>query len=299
MNDATNPAAKIYLDYTQAELDRAYDQRAWVSNADEILRGYSDESASIRAQTRYRQDVHYGPGDDERLDVYPGTASAGKGAPIHVHIHGGSWRFRNKDDGALLAPVLMSAGAAVVSPDFSLIPKARLPDMLGQLRRALAWVYANAASFGGDRDNIHLSGHSSGAHLAGVLLTTDWQAMGLPATLLKSGLLMSGMYDLRPVMLSARSDYVKLSAGEVLDLSAILHLERINAPLLLAYGTAETPEFQRQPQAFATALRAAGKRVETIVVDGANHFEMLREAGRPGSPLAIAATALMGLPAQG
>jgi arylformamidase len=133
-----------------------------------------------------------------------------------------------------------------------------------------------------------------------VALLTDWEKeFGLPGDVVKSALLISGMYDMRPVMLSARSGYVKLSAGEVLDLSAILHLDRINAPLLLAYGTAETPEFQRQPQAFATALRGAGKRVETIVVDGTNHFEMLREAGRPGSPLAIAATALMGLPVQG
>ena len=291
----TTPSAeepKVYLDYTQAELDRAYDQRAWVGNADEILRGYSDESASIRAQMRHRRDVPYGPGDDERLDIYPPTAT---GAPIHVHIHGGSWRFRNKDDGALMAPRFVAAGAALVAPDFSLIPKARIPDMIDQLRRALAWVYANAESFGGDRDNIHLSGHSSGAHLAGVLLTTDWQAMGLPADLIKTGLLMSGMYDLRPVMLSARSDYVKLSAAEVLELSAILHLERINVPILLACGTAETPEFQRHPQAFAAALRATDKRVETLVVEEANHFQMLQEAGSPDSPLSSAAVALMGL----
>ena len=291
----TTPSAeepKVYLDYTQAELDRAYDQRAWVGNADEILRGYSDESASIRAQMRHRRDVPYGAGDDERLDIYPPTAT---GAPIHVHIHGGSWRFRNKDDGALMAPRFVAAGAALVAPDFSLIPKARIPDMIGQLRRALAWVYANAESFGGDRDNIHLSGHSSGAHLAGVLLTTDWQAMGLPADLIKTGLLMSGMYDLRPVMLSARSDYVKLSAAEVLELSAILHLERINVPILLACGTAETPEFQRHPQTFAAALRATGKSVETLVVEEANHFQMLQEAGSPDSPLSSAAVALMGL----
>ena len=64
----TTPSAeepKVYLDYTQAELDRAYDQRAWVDNADEILRAYSDQSASIRAQMRHRRDVPYGAGDDE------------------------------------------------------------------------------------------------------------------------------------------------------------------------------------------------------------------------------------------
>ena len=296
-NAAGSGGIKVYLDYTQAELDRAYDQRAWVSNADEIIRWYADESAAARAELKHRFDVLYGPGDSDTIDIFPaarGTTGAAL-SPVHVHLHGGSWRFLSKNDVSFVAPTFVNSGAAFVSPNFSLIPRARIPDIVAQLRRALAWVYANAASFGGDRDKIHLSGHSSGAHLAGVLLTTDWKSMGLPENLLKSGLLMSGMYDMRPVMLSARSDYVKLSPAEVLDMSAILHLDHINAPILLAYGTAETPEFQRQPKAFEAALRAAGKSVETIVVEGVNHFEMLREPCKPGSPLARAALTLCGL----
>jgi arylformamidase len=290
--DPTAAEPRVYLDYTQAELDRAYDQRVWVGNADEMIRGYADESAAARARLAHRADVHYGVGDDDTLDIFTTLKPR---APVHVHVHGGSWRYLSKNDVSFMAPPFVEAGAVFVALNFSPIPKARLPDMVAQLRRALAWVHANAAGFGGDPDNIHLSGHSSGAHLAGVLLTTDWQAMGLPADLLKSGLLMSGMYDLRPVMLSARSGYVRLSGAEILELSAILHIERVDAPILLAYGTAETPEFQRHPRAFAAALEAAGKRVGIITVPGANHFEMLREPGDPGSPLSHAALALMGL----
>lgn len=310
ISDASNPsarpdvsasatpsdAARVYLDYTQAELDRAYDQRAWVADVDEINRAYADESAAVRADLKHFE-KHYGPGDDDTLDVFPAgvTTYANAASPIHVHLHGGSWRFHGKHDVSFIAPVFVAAGAAFVAPNFSLIPKVRLPEMIAQLRRAIAWVYANAASFGGDANNIHLSGHSSGAHLAGVLLTTDWTALGLPADVIKSGLLVSGMYDLRPVMLSARSSYVKLTADEIGALSAILHIERINAPILLANGTAETPEFQRQPQAFAAALRAAGKRVESMVVDGANHFAILHGLADAETPLARAALALAGL----
>ena len=71
-----------------------------------------------------------------------------------------------------------------------------------QVRRAVAWVYQNAASFGGNPNRLYVSGVSSGGHLAGVVLTTDWQKdFGLPADTLKGRLCGSGLYELHPVAL--------------------------------------------------------------------------------------------------
>src|SRR5207244_8959458 len=85
-----------------------------------------------------------------------------------------------------------------------------LMTMADQVRRAVAWVYKNAASFGGDPSRLYLSGHSSGAHLGGVVVTTDWRRdFGLPADIIKGALLVSGMYDLKPVRLSKQSQDVK------------------------------------------------------------------------------------------
>jgi len=78
--------------------------------------------------------------------------------------------------------------------------------MAEQVRRAVAWVYRNAPRFGGDPNSLYVSGHSSGAHLAGVILTTNWrQDFNLPADTVKGGLCCSGLFDLKPVRLSARS----------------------------------------------------------------------------------------------
>src|SRR6266571_1949542 len=106
-----------------------------------------------------------------------------------------------------------------------------------QVRRAVAWVYLNAASFGGDAGRLHLSGHSSGSHLGGCVMITDWQRdFGLPAGVVKAALLVSGMYDLKAPRLSARSSYVKFT-GEMEDaLSAQRHLERVNAPIIVAHA---------------------------------------------------------------
>ncbi len=59
-----------------------------------------------------------------------------------------------------------------------------------------------------------------------------------------------------------------------MQLSPQRHLDRIVAPIVLVYGSGETPEFQRQSREFAAALRAAGKPVALIFADGCNHFEV-------------------------
>lgn len=101
------------------------------------------------------------------------------------------------------------------------------------------------------------------------------------------------MYDLRPVTLSARSSYVKLSAGEVDALSAIRRPDALAAPVTLVCGDRETPEFRRQPEAYAAALGVAGKSARLIEIPGVNHFEILRLLGDPESVLSREALRLM------
>jgi arylformamidase len=167
--------------------------------------------------------------------------------------------------------------------------------MIAELRRAIAWLYANAASFGGDPQRIHIIGHSSGAHLTGVLMTTDWTRFGAPADVLKTGTCVSGMYELRPVLLSARSAYVKLTAEEEDELSAIRHLDRLRCPITVAYGNKESPEFQRQGRTFAAALNARSAPVQELILDGLNHFEGIRSMIEPQSPLARQVLGQLGL----
>jgi arylformamidase len=165
------------------------------------------------------------------------------------------------------------------------------------VRRAIAWVRQNARSFGGDPERIYLSGHSSGAHLAGAALITDWGAHGAPRDVVKGALLCSGMYDLKPARLSARSSYVKFTDAIEDALSTQRHLARIGCPVIVAYGTKETPEFQRQTRDFAAALEAAGKPVRLLVADGYNHFEIIETMANPYGLLGRAALAQMKLAA--
>jgi len=143
---------------------------------------------------------------------------------------------------------------------------------------------------------VYITGHSSGAHLAGCALVTDWpKEFGLPAKILKGGLVASGMYDLKPVRLSKRSRYVKFTDEIEQALSSQRHLDKLTAPIIVAYGTQETPEFQRQNREFAAAVKAAGKPVELIVGEGFNHFELQETIGNPYGILGRAALKMMNL----
>jgi arylformamidase len=270
----------VWLDLDQQELDDAYDQSVYAFNQSNISERRRANSAVASAVLGPPQRVAYGPTGIERLDIY---RSKRANAPINVFIHGGAWRGGRSSDSAYLAEPFVKAGAHFVVPDFINVVEAGgdLFAMVEQVRRAVGWVYRNAASFGGNPDALYLSGHSSGGHLGGCIVVTDWAREGLPLDILKGALLGSGMYDLKPVRMSKRNTYVKFTDAMEQELSAQRHLDRLHTPLILTHGTLETPEFQRQSRDFYAAVKAAGKPVELRVGQGYNHYETQETLANP------------------
>jgi len=185
--------------------------------------------------------------------------------------------------------MLVRAGAHFAVLDFNNVLETRgdLMVMADQVRRAVAWVIDNARQFGGDPGRVYVSGTSSGAHLGGVVATSGFPVRGY--------VLASGMYDLRGPRLSKRSSYVAFSDESEDMLSPQRHLSRISAPIVLLYGSLETPEFQRQSRDFAAALMSAGKPVGLIAAEGYNHFELTETLGNPYGPVGRAVLEQMGL----
>jgi arylformamidase len=285
----------VWLDMDQRELDDAYDQSVYAPNQPLIAlrRKLASEAALKRLGQPER--VAYGPTEIEKLDIYK---TRRLNAPINIFIHGGAWRNGQAKDSAYLAEMFINAGAHFVVPDFVQVQDAggSLMPMAQQVRASVAWVYKNAARVGGDPNQIYITGHSSGAHLTGCALVTDWQKdFGLPANAIKGGLVISGMYDLKAVRLSKRSKYVNFTDEIEEALSSQRHLDKLSAPIVVAYGSQETPEFQRQSREFAAAVKAMGKPVELIVGEGFNHFEMQETIGNPYGIGGRAALKMMGL----
>jgi len=289
----------VFLDYDQEEIDAAYTQAPWSPNQADLAARNAQKSKAAVARLGPPRRLTYGPTEAEKLDLFP---TRKPDAPINIYIHGGAWRAGDAAIEAYQSEMFVDADVHFIALDFNnvLETKGNLTTMAQQVRRGIAWVHRNAAGFGGDPNQVYVSGHSSGAHLAAVILTTDWQKeFGLPIDCVKGGLCASGIYDLYPVSLSVRSSYVTFTAPEIEALSPMRHLERLVAPVIVAYGSLETPEFQRQNREFAAAVKAAGKPVEFIQLDGYNHFEVHESLGNPYAPLGRAVLRQMKLPAAG
>ena len=287
---------RVFLDYDQAELDAAYDQAAYQPNILQLRDRWASNSERTRTRIGRPMRRAYGPSAVEELDIF--RAAATGPAPVFVFVHGGAWRAGSAETYAAPAEMFLGASVHYVVPDFIAVQEAggSLLPMAEQVRRAIAWVYGNAADFGGDPGRLYIGGHSSGAHLAAVALTTDWPGeFDLPANIVKGGMCSSGMYDLAPVRLSHRSSYVAFTDEMVEALSPQRHIDHLNAPLVVAYGSYETPEFQRQARDFAAAVRDAGKPVELIVGDNYSHLELPETLCNPYGLLGSAVLAQIGL----
>ena len=285
---------KIFLNYDEAGLDAAYDQREWADNISDVYARLDTRNVAVLAELGEPERHAYGSGPLEGLDWY---RSDRPDAPIHVYFHGGAWGWGDARSNAFIAGPSVNAGAHVVIPDYVKVidVDGNLLPLGEQCREAVAWVYRNADKFNADRDRILVSGHSAGGHLAGVVLTTDWNEFDLPADVVKQGLLVSGMYDLYPVSLSSRNEYLSFTEEIIAALSPFRHLDHLNAQVVVAFGTKESPEFQRQSLEFFSALRREGKSASLIEATGMNHFEILENIGEANGVVGHAAIELMGL----
>lgn len=284
----------VWLDMDQEALDKAYNQAAYAANRQQMLDRYISRSDITRSLRGEPQREPYGPSDIEALDIYRVPQ---EGAPINIFIHGGAWKLGFARECGMFADLFNDAGAHLVVPDFTSVEQVGgdLFPMVEQVRRAIAWVFTHARSFGGDPNRIYLSGTSSGAHLAAVALTSDWSDHGLPRDAFKGALLCSGIYDLEPVRRSARSAYVRITDEAVEKLSPQRNLHRLSTPLVVVYASLETPEFKRQSREFAEAVAKTGYLNELLYAEGYNHFEIHETLGDPYDVLGRAVLRQMGL----
>jgi arylformamidase len=285
----------VFMDYDQIELDASYDQRAYEPLLMQVSQRLASNSEAMRARIGPPQRVAYGPTEIEKLDIYrTGRANA----PIFVFIHGGTWRWGSAAADGFPAEMFVNAGAHYVALDFSAVTAVGgdLAVLAAQVRRGIAWVYKNGESFGGDPNRIYIGGHSSGGHLCGVALVTEWQKeFGIPGDAVKGGLCMSGMYDMAPVRLSWRRNYINFTDAMADAMSPQRHIDKLNAPIVVTYGTLETPDFQRQSRDFAAAVKEAGKPAALIEAPNYAHLEMAESLGNPYGPNGRAALAMMQL----
>ncbi len=287
----------IYRDYDAEALYAQYNNRAMIAaDALEAIKA-DQEKRSDRFRDswgRAELDLAYGPHARERLDLFLPEA---ENPPLFAYIHGGYWQWNDKEPFVFLCEELVPRGAAFANIDYALCPDISLTELTDQIRRALAYLWREAGSFGYDPGRIVVSGHSAGGHLTAMMMATDWPAFGdaLPADLVAAGLPVSGVYDIEAVRLTPLNDAVGMDQAEARALSPMFLAPASRAPMTVVVGGAESEEFHRQAGDFAEAWRGAGVAADVLAAPGRDHFTVLNALAEPGHDVLAAAHRLLGI----
>ncbi len=282
----------VYQNWTQTQLNDQFSQTPYLTNVPQIIESYTTNSVAVRKEFPPRT-FNYGTGPDENLDAFIPVGA--KTLPIMIFIHGGGWTEGTNQYFSAPAATFVRANAIYVAINFTNTPPNSIPGMTKQCREAIKWVWKNAAMLGGDANQLYVSGHSSGGHLANMMLTTSWVEHGLPAKALKGGVIMSGWTDLYPVSLSDRQKYLKLDKKQIADYSPINRIDKVQVPIIISWGALESPYMQEQSAAWAKKLQSVGKLAGVYRVPNKNHYEMPNQLNSAGTLLAQATLALMDL----
>jgi arylformamidase len=279
-------------------LDQQYNPRLSVMNVPEIFAFWESRSAATRekAQNTCQLDLPYGEKPTQQLDVFYSTknGTSSSHCPTLVFIHGGYWRTMDKRTFSFIAQSYIAAGINVVLTNYSLCPSVNIADICLEQASAIAWLYRNASHLDLDRNRLFVSGHSAGGHLSAMMLSTRWQLIdtNLPKEVLKGGIALSGLFDLRPLAIAPfLAADICLDETKAIAISPALMLADFKTPLILALGELESSEFHRQDSLLTDAWKHNVK--QNFSLAGTDHFTICDRFCDPNEDLFKATLSLL------
>lgn len=268
----------VYRNYDRKEFEWQYNARLQVENHEALVQENVQRSDGFRERARCILDLSYGLSSRQKVDIFLTHADD---APVHLFIHGGYWRSREKSMFSFVAEPLVEAGAVVAIAEYDLCPRVSVDEIVDQLRALTTWLWRHAAEYGGNPENLHVSGHSAGGHIAAMLGATRWHAIdaSLPEDLVKSITPISGLFTLEPLIRHSVNDDLRLDREGARRNSPSLAVPSTGGPVTVCVGGDESEEFRWQSRDFASRWKEHGADVSYVEVPEHNHFTILRGLG--------------------
>lgn len=241
---------------------------------DPYLETYARRSAEAYETVGRVETIRYGPRPSNTIDIAFPPASSRSELPMHVFIHGGYWQQLSKRESFFAAPAFVSRGCAFAAVDYTLAPEATLDQIVDEVGAALSELFVLGAQgrLPISPERITVSGSSAGAHLAALVAARN-PGSSRPEALV----LMSGIYDLEPLVGTSINDAVGLDTRTARALSPLRCDLSDFPPALVAWGGNETDEFKRQSRALVDRLGEAERPVTEVEVADRNHFDIVHD----------------------
>lgn len=251
----------------------------------QILSNYCKFSKEVtenaRKTLKCELDIPYGTSKGTKYDIY-GT-DLPKDSPIFIFIHGGYWQEGSKDISAYAAPVFVNKGIKVITIGYDLCPNVKLRDIISQIKTAIAHVLKSASSF--KCRNVWVSGHSAGAHLASSILYDklwlDEMTKHGYLYLLKGIVLISGIFNLEPLVNTSNNTALKLTKNEIDAYSFTTLNTKNNIPIqglkvIVTNGECDSPVFINESRECAQKLITIVDNVQYILLrENIDHFDIV------------------------
>lgn len=263
-----------------ADLDDAYENRAYIPDGGAWLHRWPEAAAAFRAGHAHASlDQPYGDGARQQFDLFSpqGGIEAAKGL-IGI-VHGGYWMALSKNDFSHLAAGALAQGWAVAMIGYTLAPDARIAEITTEIAAA-----TSAIAELGDGP-LRLAGHSAGGHLVTRMMCTDVTLSDRAVARLDRVLSVSGLHDLRPLQRLAKNDILKMDSAEAVAESPALCTPRDGIELVCIAGAAERPEFIRQNALLPLVWQGLGVPAYSQLLAGDHHFSVIDHLADSDSPI--------------
>ena len=262
----------VYKNYDQAALNLQYNNRMAVPDHERHLEQWESLSRSTERNVPHTKDIVYGSHPRERLDFYP---SKQPGSGIMVFIHGGYWYKMDKSDFLFVAEGFSLLGLSTALISYPLAPEATMDDIVASCRRAIKWVVSHSSKLNEDENNIYVSGHSAGGHLAAMMMAQENGEPTIPQEVIKGCIALSGLHNLEPIMLSERNEVLSMDPEMAMRNSPVQQVPANDHPLIAAVGADETNEYLAQSQELSQQWSSNRKTATYLPLVGINHFSIV------------------------
>jgi arylformamidase len=233
------------------------------------------------------KDVAYSRAKDadpqrHKLDLY--LPRGKKGFPVLVFVHGGGWTKGDRKSFARQGQTFARAGVGVASVGYRLSPGVTHPAHVQDVAKAFAFVHQHIADHGGRPDQMFISGHSAGGHLAALLATDEsyLKAEKLSLKDVRGAMPISGVYRIPPGKIEKAFGTDPAGSAQA---SPITHVKAGDPPFLILYADNDLKGMEKGAEAFCAAMKKAGNEATCMRVADRDHGSIMGKAANPDDPV--------------